>query len=116
MAHARSGAVAVVGQGLDDDGDPAGTVSFVNDFFDGGRPFLQTGPPSDGPVDVLVRNVLFFGLVNGFGQARVLGRIGSLARGDGNQHAMDGKNLPAFLGRGLFLSLDNGSSSHIGNN
>lgn len=113
MAHAGSRTVAVVRKGFDDNGNAARTVSFVNDFLDGSAPLFETGTAFDGAVDILVRHVFLLGLVNSIRKRYVFGWISTASSGDGNEFRMDRENFTAFFGGCLFLSFDNGSSSHI---
>src|SRR5690606_24004667 len=73
-AHIGGGAVAIVGQRLDDDGDAAGAIALVADFVIvlgiAARGFL------DGAFDIVLGHGLGAGIGDGQAQARIEGRIG----------------------------------------
>ena len=86
MADVARGAVAVVGHGLDDDGDAARAVAFVGDglvavaLTGGSRLFEHT-------LDVVVRHVGRLGLGDDGRQTGVIGRVcHATAFFDGNDH------------------------------
>ena len=86
MADAARGTVAVVGHGLDDDGDAAGTVALVGDGFvvvaaAGRRRFFQHA------LDVVVRHVRCLCLGDDGSKTGVIGRVcHAAAFFDGNDH------------------------------
>src|SRR6202000_3148526 len=69
------GPVAVVGQALDQDRDPAGGIALVGDVLVGGAAGLLAGPAPDGPVDVVVGDRALLGLLDGVVQRRVVRRV-----------------------------------------
>src|SRR6202000_966874 len=69
------GPVAVVGQALDQDRDPAGGIALVGDVLVGGAAGLLAGPAPDGPVDVVVGDRALLGLLDGVVQRRVTRRV-----------------------------------------
>ena len=93
-AHLARCPVAVVGQGLDDDGDAAWRIAFIADFGIG----LGIGSRClfDGALDIVLRHVFRAGGQDGGAQPRIHGRIGQAQfRGDGNFAGELGKELGA---------------------
>ena len=73
-AHFAGGAVAVVGQRLDDDRDAAGRIALVAHLVV--ILALAAGRLFDGALDVVLGHVLGAGCEHGGAQARVHGRVG----------------------------------------
>src|SRR5690606_9977560 len=97
VAQLADGAVAVVGQRLDDDGRAAGAVALVRDLFVVDAFFLARAAP-DGPLDVLVGHVHGLGVGDHGAQAGVARRVTAAgARGD-RQFLDDAREDPAALG------------------
>ncbi len=100
-ADRAAGAVAVVGQGFDDDGDAAGAVTFVADFLK----VLAIGASGllDGALDVVFRHVLGARVLDGEAQARVHFRVGRAGfGGDGDFAGELGEQLGTL---GVLLAL-----------
>ncbi len=78
-ADVGGGAVAVVGQGLDDDGDAARAVAFVADFV----VVLAVGAGGllDGALDIVLRHRLGLGVLDRQAQTRVHRRVGQARLG-----------------------------------
>jgi hypothetical protein len=83
VADLGAGAVAVVGQGLDQDRDAAGAVALVEDRFDRGAVGPGAGAAVDRALDVFLRHRGFFGLLDRRRQRRVVvGVPAAVAGGD----------------------------------
>ena len=94
VAHVGGGAVAVIGHGLDDDGDAAGAVALVGD----GLVIVRVAAAErlfDGALYIVVGHVRGLGLGDDCGKAGVVGGISAAALLDGDDH------LSGDLGEGL---------------
>src|SRR5215467_10103403 len=76
-AHIGGGPVPVVGQALDQDGDPAGRVTLVGDRLVLGAAGLKARAAADGAIDVLVRHRILLRLLHGVVQGGIAGRVGA---------------------------------------
>ena len=76
-AHLGGGAVLVVGEALDQQGDAVGAVALVHDgrVLDGLAG--EAGAALDGAVDVVVRDRGLLGLLHGVDEGRVAGEVGA---------------------------------------
>src|SRR5690606_31953169 len=70
-AHFGGGAVAVVGEALDEQGDAAGSVALVHDGFSVGTACLFTGAALAGTFDVVQRNRVLLRLLDSVVEGRV---------------------------------------------
>lgn len=101
MAHIGRGAVAVVGQGLDHDGDAAGAVTLIGDCLILG--LVAALGALDNALDVIVGHAVGLGLGN---QSRQLGVGSGVAAALLNGHGDLAADLSENLGAGavgLFL-------------
>ena len=101
MAHIGRGAVAVVGQGLDHDGDAAGAVTLIGDCLILG--LVAALGALDNALDVIVGHAVGLGLGN---QSRQLGVGSGIAAALLNGHGDLAADLSENLGAGavgLFL-------------
>src|SRR5208283_153440 len=73
--HVRGGPVPVVGQALDQDRDPTGSVALVGDVLVGDAAGFLTRATADRPVDVVVRHGTLLRLLDGVVQRRVARRV-----------------------------------------
>src|SRR6202012_229220 len=81
--HVTRGAVAVVGQALDQYRDAVGAVALVHDRLVVGAAGFLAGAPLAGPFDVVVGYRRLLGLLDGVVQRRVARRITATGtRGD----------------------------------
>ena len=96
VADVRGGAVLVVGEDFDEDGDSAGAVAFIVQFLVGRRAELA-GALLDGALDVVLRHVRAAGLEDRGAEAGVRGGIAA-AHARGNRDFLDefGKRLSAL--------------------
>ena len=102
----RDGAVAVVGQHIDDDRNAAGTVALEADLLVGCA-FEFAGSLLDGALDVVRGHVLGLGCGDRAAKARVAVRIASAAfGGDGDFLDQAGKDLAALGVQRALLMLD----------
>ena len=69
------GAVPVVGEALDEQGDAGRTVRLVHQRLVVGPPALGAGTALDRPVDVVVGDRALLGLLDGVVEGRIAGRI-----------------------------------------
>ena len=83
MAQISSGAVAVVSEGFDDDGNAAGSVAFIGKRLIG-LSVVFTGRLLDDALDVFIGNVVGLGLGNAVAQLGVGARVGAAAFTDGD--------------------------------
>ena len=74
-AHLGGGAVAVVGQALDEHRDAVGAVALVHDRLVVGAAGLQAGAALDRALDVVVRDRGLLRLLDGVVERRVAGRV-----------------------------------------
>ena len=101
VAHVGSRAVAVIGQGLDHDGDAAGAVALVGDCFVLG--LVAALGALDDALDVVVGHAVGLGLGDQGSQLGVGSRVAAaLLNGNGDLTADLGENLGAGA-VGLFL-------------
>src|SRR5439155_9025279 len=106
LAHFAVGAVAVVGEHVDQDGHAAGTIAFVGDLFKR-YAFGLAGAALDGPFDVVLGHADFAGLVNGIAKLEVgFGVAAAVPRGDDDRPAQLAEELAALGVDGAFLVLD----------
>ena len=106
LAHFAVGAVAVVGEHVDQDGHAAGTIAFVGDLFKR-YAFGLAGAALDGPFDVVLGHADFAGLVNGIAKLEVGFRVAAaVPRGDDDRPAELAEELAALGVDGAFLVLD----------
>src|SRR5690606_16066907 len=75
------GAVAVVGEALDEQGDTAGRIALVGDRLVVGRSGLVPGAALDGTVDVVVGDRGLLGLLDRIEEGRVARRVGTPGAG-----------------------------------
>src|SRR5205807_2903212 len=75
MADLRPGAVAVVGQRLDEDRDAARPVALVDDGLDRLRVAVRTGSLRDRALDVVLRHARVLRLLNRVRERGVAGRV-----------------------------------------
>ena len=83
MADLGRGALAVIGQRLDDDGDAAGAVALVGD----GLVVVRVAGAErlvDGALDVVVGHIVRLGLGDDGGEAGVIRRVAAAALLDGD--------------------------------
>ena len=94
MAHVGSRAVAVIGQGLDHNGDAAGAVALVGDCLI--LRLIATLGALDDTLDVVVRHTVGLGLGDQRSQLGVGGGVAAaLLNGNGDLTADLGENLGA---------------------
>ncbi len=106
MADFAYGAVLVVGEDVDDDGDATGAVAFVGDLFVADA-FELAGSALDGALDVLVRHVLGFGGGDGSAKAGIAVGVSSAELGgDGDFLDQAGEDLAALGVEGALLVLN----------
>ena len=94
MAHLARGTVAVIGHGLNDDGDALRTVAFIGDFF------IVLGIAGaerlvDRALDIVIGHVGRFRLGDHSRELGIAARIAAAALLDRNDH------LACDLGKGL---------------
>ena len=90
------GPVAVVGKGVDQDGDSVRPVAF-EDHFGQGAALDLTGALLDGPVNVIHGHVGVPGFLNRQAEAKVsLGVTAAFPRGDDELTRQLGEKQPAF--------------------
>ena len=100
------GAVFVVGEDVDDEGDAAGAVALVSDLFVADA-FELAGSALDGAFDVVGGHVLSFGGGDGAAQAGVAVGIAAAGfGGDGDFLDEAGKDFAAFGVCGALFMLD----------
>src|SRR6185437_14202799 len=96
-AHVARGAVAIVGERLDDDGDAAGTIALVAHLLVLLAVLAACAAP-DRALDGVLRHVRFFGGDDGGAQPRIGGDVGQAGAGSRGQLADDlGEDLGALL-------------------
>ena len=96
------GAVPVVGQRVDEDGDAAGAVALVRHFVVGDA-FFFAGAAPDGPLDVVGGHVVLLGLGDDRAQARVHVGIAAAVAGRDRQFLDEAREDLAALGVGRAL-------------
>src|SRR2546421_7928119 len=104
-AYLGGGAVAVVGQALDEDGDAVGPVPLVLDRLVVGAAGLLAGAPLDRAVDVVVGDRVLLGLLDGVVEGGVTGRVTAAGPGrDLNVLDQPGEQLAALgIDHGLLV-------------
>ena len=107
MTDLADGAIFVVGEDFDDEGDAAGAVALVGDLFVADA-FEFAGAALDGAFDVVGGHVLRFGCGDGATEARVAVGIAATAGlgGDGDFLDEAGEDLAAFGVKRALLVLD----------
>ena len=95
QADFAGGAVAVVGEGIDQDGDTAGAVAFVVDLIRSGCAPEFAGAFFDGFVDGVVGHVHGAGLVDGEAKREVVIGVGAALGGDHDEACDLGPRLAA---------------------
>ena len=96
-AHLARGAVAVVGQRLDDDRDAARAIALVAHLLVS-LAVAAAGAALDRAIDRVLRHVGLAGRENGGAQPRVGGRVGQAGAGGGRQFPDDlGEDLGALF-------------------
>ena len=105
-AELGDGAVAVVGEGLDEDGDAARAVALERDLLESVR-VAAAGAALDRALDGVGGHVLVAGLVDGEAEAGVHGGVAAaFARGDGDLAREPGEDLAALGVIAALLALD----------
>ena len=106
VAHVGAGAVAVVGQRLDQDRRAAGPVALEEDLLDRRRVGARAGPAVDRPLDVVLGHRGVARLLDRRRQGRVaLGVAAAVARGDVIARASFVNSLPRLASAAPFLCL-----------
>ena len=106
-AHVRGGAVAVVGQRLDDHRDAVRAVALVDHLLEAVRVGVGARAARDRAVDVVLRHRVGARLLDRVGEREVRGRVGpALARGHDQRPRELGEELAALLVRRALLVLD----------
>src|SRR5215218_1716005 len=105
VANLGAGAVAIVGQRLDQHRDPGGPVALVDDPFDRRPVRPGTGADVDRFLDLVLRHRGVFRLLDGRRQSRVAGDVtAAIARGDGDRPRELAEELAAFrIGSALLV-------------
>ena len=107
VAHLGAGAVAVVGQRLDQDRRAAGPVALEEDPLDRLGVGADAGAAVDRPLDVVLRHRGVAGLLDRRRQGRVaVGVAAAIARRDGDRPRQLGEELAALGVGGALLVLD----------
>ncbi len=112
MSDARSGSIAVVCEGSYDDSNTPWGISFVDDFFDLGGIFVESGSAFDGAFDDFGRDSFFFCGMDCVCKCRVEIWIRSLLGGNGNDFYVERVDFGSCLRRGFFFLSNDRSASH----
>ena len=109
VADLGAGAVAVVGQRVDQQRHPAGPVALVDDPLEGLGVLIGPGALVDGPLDVVLGHRVVLGLLHGQGERRVALDVSpALTRRDGDRARELGEQRAALGVGGALLVLDRG--------
>ena len=107
VADLGAGAVAVVGQRLDQDRDPGRAVALVEDVFVVGAVVAGPGAGVDRFLDFVLGHRRFARLLHGGAEGRVaLDVAAAVTRGDGDRAGELGEELAAFRVGGALLVFD----------